>query len=157
LHTRTALGPGVQCLLCAGVSAERHGDRAAHDLRVAPRLKLEPSFERADQPGGEKQGRAAIDHNRHDELRRRAGGARTAAGALRGQRGMRAYQGQQRCRRNRTARLPSKTEAHCDLLLCLPQATAAQRESFMPHEVNLARAVEPVGKARIEHPGADTH
>jgi hypothetical protein len=31
-------GAGLQCDLCAGIPAERHSDRAAHDLRLASRL-----------------------------------------------------------------------------------------------------------------------
>jgi hypothetical protein len=61
----------VQRILCAGIPAERHGDRAAHDLRVASRLStvLEPSLQQPDEACGQEQGHAAIDDNRHHKLR----------------------------------------------------------------------------------------
>ena len=64
---------GVQRDLRAGIPAERHGDRAAHELLLAPRLDAERRAQRrshgADQPGADHQCRAAINDDRHDELR----------------------------------------------------------------------------------------
>jgi len=67
--SRPQCGAGLQRNLRAGIPAERHGDRASHELLLAPRL-VWPLLG-ADQPGADHQRRRSIDDNSHRQLGKR--------------------------------------------------------------------------------------
>jgi hypothetical protein len=73
----------LQRNLCAGIQAERHGDRTPHELFLATRLARAPPRGGADQPGADHHCRYAVNNERHHHLREFACGARAYAGTLR--------------------------------------------------------------------------